>query len=367
LAKTDVDDGPGHMHVALDATPLTVETGGIGRYTAELTRALAEAFPDDVYTLVSDQPFEMPPDCPPNAKRGGAPRNRLERFWWSWGLGRELGRSRAHVFHGTDFSAPYFARVPSVMTVHDLSPWMDPGWHHGAARVRQRAPLLLGLGIAAMVVTVSEAVRRAAIERFRLNPARVAAIPNAASAMFRPVPAPPGKPYFLYVGTLEPRKNLGCLLEAWTAIREKHDVDLVLAGRRRDDCPPLEARPGLHLLGAVPDQELSALYSGALAFTYPSFYEGFGLPVLEAMQCGAMALVSNDPALREVTGDAAVHLDARAPREWAEAMDAALNRPEWVARMRARALNRAREFSWHRTAVRTREVYEQACRLVSHS
>ena len=355
------------MHAALDATPLTVTTGGIRRYTAELARALGEAFPDDVYTLASDQPFEMPPDCPPNVKRGGSPGNRLERFWWSWGLRRELARARVQVFHGTDFATPYFSPIPSVMTVHDLSPWMDRRWHHSAHRIRRRTPLLLKLGVATMVVTLSEAVRRAVIERFRLDPARVAAIPNAASATFRPVLARPAKPYFLYVGTLEPRKNIGCLLQAWAAVREKRDVDLILVGRRRADFPPIEARPGLHVRGPVPDHELSALYSGAVAFAYPSWYEGFGLPVLEAMQCGALALVSRDPAIREVTGDAAVPLDARSPREWAEAMEAALARPHWVARMRALALDRAREFSWHRTAVQTREIYEQARRLVSQS
>jgi glycosyltransferase involved in cell wall biosynthesis len=355
------------MHAALDATPLTVATGGIGRYTSELARALGEAFPGDVYSLVSDQPFEMPPDCPPNVKRGGAPRHSLERFWWSFGLGRELSRSHADIFHGTGFSVPYFARIPRVMTLHDLSPWMDPRWGSGAERIRKRVPLLLGLGIATMVVTVSEAVRREAIERFRLNPARVAAVPNAAAAMFRPVPSAPAKPYFLYLGTLEPRKNLGRLIEAWNLVREKKDVDLILAGCRRGDFPEIAERPGLRILGAVADERLPELYSGALAFVYPSHYEGFGLPVLEAMQCGALALVSNDPAIREVTGDAAVHLDPGSTRAWAEAMEAAASRPEWTARMRERALRRAREFSWAKTAARTREVYEQALCLVSYS
>jgi glycosyltransferase involved in cell wall biosynthesis len=246
------------------------------------------------------------------------------------------------------------------MTLHDLSPWMDERWHHAAGRVSHRTPLLLDLGIATMVITPGEAVRKQAIERFRLKPERVVAVPEAAPTWLRPVApnGPPRNPYFLYVGTLEPRKNLGALVEAWSEVRRRHAVDLVLAGRRRADFAGFEAEPGLDLPGEVADADLAALYSGAVAFVYPSLYEGFGLPVLEAMQCGACVIAS--PAVEEAAGGAAAY--ARDPGELAALMEAALTQPEWLAERRARSLARAREFSWEKTARMTYEVYGEARR-----
>src|SRR5262249_44705535 len=149
---------------------------------------------------------------------------------------REMTRRRAQVFHGANFAVPYLPTHPSVLSLHDLSPWMDRAWHHSADRVRRRTPPLIRMGIATMIITDSEAVRRQAIEHFRLHPDRVAAVPLAAPARFRPVrQARPGRPYFLYVGTLEPRKNLTLLVEAWRPLRERYGVELVLAGRARAD------------------------------------------------------------------------------------------------------------------------------------
>ncbi|MGD0200389.1 MAG: glycosyltransferase family 1 protein [Bryobacteraceae bacterium] len=350
------------MRVALDATPLALASGGLRRYTWELSRALAEQFPEDSFLLVSDQPFAVPAPAPPNLARGGGPRNALERRWWSWGLNRELARSRVDLFHGTNFEAPYVPARPSVITLHDLSPWMDPAWHQGARRVRRRTPLLLGLKLAPIVITPSAAVRRQAIERFRIHPLRILAVPEAAAAHFRPQETRPARPYFLFAGTLEPRKNLGLLVEAWRAARGTSQVELVLAGRRREDFGALPAEAGLRVLGEVPDAELAALYSGALAFLYPSLYEGFGLPVLEAMQCGAAVIASSDEAIAEVASGAAVLLGAGDARAWREAMRQAIERPDWVADLRARSLARAREYSWRRTARLTREVYEEARR-----
>lgn len=348
------------MRVAIEAAPLALSSGGLHRYTTELSLALARCFPDDEFYLVSDQPFQLPKGSPGNLKRGGGPRNAAERRWWLWGLTRELARLGADVVHGPDFAVPYLARLPSVLTLHDLSPWMNEQWHHAAGRVKRRTPLLLELGAASMVITDSETVRKQAIEHFRLRPDRVVAVPLAAAPCFQPVPPPPAPntPYFLSVCTLEPRKNLPVLLEAWRSLRRDHAIDLVLAGRRRADFPAPAPEPGLHLLGEVPDEHLPALYSGALAFVYPSLYEGFGLPVLEAMQCGACVIASH--AVSEIAGDAAIY--AGTAEDLAQAMRHLVMEPAVLTDWRARSLARAHLFSWERTARLTYEVYGEARR-----
>src|SRR4051812_2319741 len=227
------------MRVAIEAASLSLSSGGLARYTGELALALARCFPDDEFFYVSDQPFEMPHGAPDNLRRGGGPRNAVERRWWLWGIDRELARLRADVVHGPDFAVPYLTRRPSVLTLHDLSPWINEGWHHAADRVRRRTPILLELGLATMVITPGEKVRRAAIERFRLAPDRVVSVPEAAAHWFQPASTPPHAPYFLFVGTLEPRKNLEVLIDAWRELHRTHAIDLVLAGRRRADAPDI--------------------------------------------------------------------------------------------------------------------------------
>jgi glycosyltransferase involved in cell wall biosynthesis len=348
------------MRVALDATPLTLPSGGLRRYTCELSLALAEQYPEDEFFLVSDQPFSMPRHPPGNLRRGGGPQHPAERRWWLWGLDRELQRLGAQLFHGTDFAVPYLPRRPSVLTLHDLSPWMETSWHSAARRVRQRTPLLIGFGLASMIVTPTEAVRREAIESFRIHADRIRVVPLAAAACFRPMAAPAAAPYFLFAGTLEPRKNVAGLVAAWREVRQQHAVDLVLAGRPRADFPQLSPEPGLQLLGEISDQRLAELLAGALAFVYPSFYEGFGLPVLEAMQCGACVITSCDPAIAEVGADAVIQ--AASHEELVEAMLEVAAHPERAQAWRTRALRRAADFSWKQTARLTREIYEEAQR-----
>lgn len=350
------------MRAAIEAASLSLTSGGLARYTNELSLALARAFPEDEFFLVSDQPFRMPADAPANLKRGGGPRNAMERRWWLWGLARELDRLSAALIHGPDFAVPYLPRRPSVLTLHDLSPWMNPEWHHAAGRVRNRTPILLELGLATMVITPTESVRVQAMERFRLRPDRVVAVPEAAAAWFRPMPRPVANavetPYFLFVGALEPRKNLPALVNAWREVRKRHAVDLRLVGSARADAPPLGEEPGLKLAGEVSDADLPGLYSGAAAFVYPSHYEGFGLPVLEAMQCGACVIASR--AVAEVAGDAALYGDSA--EELARAMTAIIEQPDLAAGMRAKALAHAAGFTWERSARLTYAVYQEACR-----
>ena len=352
--------------IALDATPLTVSTGGVGRYTLELARALASEYPEDQYWLLSDQTFHARHDLP-NLHVGDGPRNPAERKWWTWGLDREMRRRGVELFHGTDYSVPYVPLRPSVMTLHDLSPWLDAGWQPDASRVRRRTPRLLRMGLATMVITPTETVRRAAIERFKLSPNRVVAVPLAASDLFKPPASPAakprGNPYFLFVGTREPRKNVARLIDAWREVRKTVAVDLVLVGRNHAPAEEL----GLRVQGEVADSDLPALYSGSLACVYPSLYEGFGLPVLEAMQCGALVIASRDPAILEVSGDAAVHVDAEDTAGLAEAMRAVATNSDGFDEFRQRAVARAAQFSWQKTARLTREVYDAATRAFSHA
>jgi glycosyltransferase involved in cell wall biosynthesis len=352
------------MRVALDATPLILSSGGLTRYVGELSRALAENDPGSEFVLMSDQPFSMPEPAAVNLHRGGLPRNAAEQRWWLWGVPREMRRLGSELFHGTNFAVPYLPLRPSVMTVHDLSPWMNPEWHQDARRVRRRTPPVAGMGIATMIVTPTEAVRRQVIERFRTPASRVVAVPHGASETFRPVEERAATPYFLYAGVLEPRKNLPALIDVWRAVHTRHPVDLVLAGRRRADFAELAPEPGLRILGEVSDAELARLYSGALAFVYPSYYEGFGLPVLEAMQCGACVFISKDAAVGEVAGNAGVALDGA--QAWAEAMIAAAGNPAWLEERRRKSLARAHQFSWAQTARLTAEVYEEARRRYPH-
>ena len=334
------------MKVALDSTPLTVTSGGISRYTAELHAALRNAFPEHEFPLLTDQ--------------GRSGLSMLEKRWWLYGLPKQLRGMNVDVFHGTDYAVPYLPVCPAVMTVHDLSPWLDTQWHSGAARVRTRAPRLLRLGLATMVITDCEAIRCAVINRFSLPKERVVAIPLAAGVQFQPGTPAAQDPYLLYVGTLEPRKNLPMLIEAWRALPPQSRIRLVLAGRCREDCPPLPRYDGLEVLGEVAAQELPALYAAATALLYPSLYEGFGLPVLEAMACGVPVLTSRDPALLELSGGAALHVDAADGKAWTQSMLQLLAQPAALAAMRDAGLRRARQFSWHRTAIETMAVYAQA-------
>jgi glycosyltransferase involved in cell wall biosynthesis len=350
------------LRIALDATPLAtgVGTGGIARYTAQLAGALASEFPEDEFFLVSDQTFALPASAP-NLRAGAQPSNILERRWWTCGLQRELKRQGAEVFHGVDFAAPFPATIPAVITVHDLSPWStaswaDDAWRQRTQRVRKRLPWLIRTGAAQHVITPSEAIRREVLRHFRIDERRVTAIPLAAASVFRPLAVEQGS-YFLYVGMLEARKNVEGVIAAWSAVRERFAVDLVLAGPHREETPQPAPRSGLHRRGVVSEEELAALYSGAIALVYPSHYEGFGLPVLEAMQCGAPVIISSDPALVETAGEAGLRAASQA--ELVDAMQSLVENCQLRDEMRGRSIRRAAQFNWSRAARETHNIYRR--------
>jgi len=347
------------VRIALDATPLILSSGGLPRYVSELSLALAHEFPEDTYLLLSDQPFSLPEGAPANLVRGRDFHDETDKRWWLWGIQQAIRESQAVIFHGTNFEVPYLGKTPAILTIHDLSPWRNPAWHDSAGRVKRRTPWLVRLQRFRTILTVSEAVRREVISHFAVAPDKVRTVPLAASELFRPLPRAetPERPFFLFVGTLEPRKNVAALVEAWRATREDTGADLIIAGRNRSDFVPLEPAEGLNLLGEVPDHELPRLFSDALAFVYPTFYEGFGLPVLEAMQCGCPVITSHDPAVVEVAGGAALH--ANTALELADAMRSVASNPRLRADLRRAGLARAAGFSWRGTARETRSIYSE--------
>ena len=346
------------MIAALDATPLSLTSGGLRRYVTELSLALGRGFPDDRFVLMSNQAFSCPAAAPRNltALATAGPGR-----WWLNGVRSAIRDSKAAVFHGTNFEVPWVGRTPSLLTIHDLSPWRDAAWHHAADRVRRRTPWLVRLGRARLIVTVSEAIRREVISRFGVAAEKVRAVPLAASGMFRPVERSLAPPYFLCVATLEPRKNIPALVEAWRASRAASGAELWLAGRMREDFVPLPPEPGLRLLGEVSDESLPGLISSALAFVYPTLYEGFGLPVLEAMQCGCPVITSRDPAMMEISNGTAIH--ASTIGATADAMSAIAVQPELRAALSEAGRKRATAFSWSRTATETRAIYAEIARV----
>lgn len=348
------------MHVAIDATPLINTSGGLVRYVRELALALAAEFPDDKIILMSDQPFRVPEGAPRNLRAVVGGSGFLERRWWLCGAQKAILRVGANVFHGTNFVVPWLPLKPCVLTLHDLAPWRAESSGETSAFVHRRTPLQIGLGLAARIIVPTEAVRREAIERFGVHPSRIHAVPHAACSKFRPTaPWPHPKPYFFYVGDIVGRKNLMLVAEAFCEIRNRCDVDLLLAGPARFP-KSLTQRPGVLELGEVADEQLAQLYTGAAACLHPSRYEGFGLPVLEAMQCGALVIAAGCPAVREVAGDGALLLEADNPKAWLNAMQQALDGAEYLKQVRQRALKRAAQYSWSKTARLTRQVYQKA-------
>lgn len=286
------------------------------------------------------------------------------------------------LYHEPNFLPQPFAG-PTVLTVHDLSCFDHPE-AHPAERVRIMERDLPGaLQRADHIIVVSEATGRELCRRFGLPPERLSVTPLAADGRFRPMAVQESAPqlaelglapggYVLAVGTLEPRKNLPTLFAAYAALPAalRRRFPLVVAGMQGWHCEALLqsaqqllARGELRLLGYVADALIPALYAGAAAFVYPSRYEGFGLPPLEAMACGVPVIAANRTSLPEVVGDAGILLDPDDVDAFRANLQRLLEDETEARQLAARGLERAASFSWARCARQTRAVYEQ---VVAH-
>ena len=367
------------MHIAFDGTTLRPGRTGVGYYTEHLLRHLA-AEVDDQVTVVSNQPIETtrPLDRTVRTVVNGSWAPRL--VWMQTHAPRVLRRIRADVVHFTNGMVPIAMPVPTVVTIHDMSLTLYPSFHP-LRRVLLNRPLMnLAARRADAIITVSDAARRDIVRLYGVETSRVHVVHEAAAPSFRLIHDRGelmrvrrryglADRFILYVGTIEPRKNLPKLLEAFARRRVVGDLphQLVCAGPygwlSRDveaQIDRLRVRDAVKFTGYVPFDDLPAIYNLAEMFVFPSVYEGFGLPVVEAMACGTPVVTGPVAALDEVAGDAAARfspLDVEALGDGLVTLAGDRDRRMHLAR---RGLERARTFSWQRAACETLKVYRLA-------
>jgi glycosyltransferase involved in cell wall biosynthesis len=369
------------MHIAIDAHSVGTGLAGNETYAANLIEALAEVDGENLYTVYVTRPagVERFGGRWPNVRvRKTLPHTPLLRVPFT--LSAELRRRPVDLLH-VQYTAPPLAPCPFVATIHDLSFEHLPETFKRRSRMQLRLTVRRTARGAAHVIAPSEFTHRDLIETYGLDPERVTAIPLAASPRFRPVDDEEeikrvrgrygvGGEYVLAVGSIQPRKNLARLVRAYSLLRRERGrsnlPQLVLVGKRAwlygETLRAIEgegAGDSVILTGYVPEADLPALYSGALCFVYPSYFEGFGLPPLEAMSCGAAVLTGTRTSLPEVVGDAALTADPFDEAALARALARLIDDDALRAELRARGLRRARLFDWRDTARMTLQVYRR--------
>jgi glycosyltransferase involved in cell wall biosynthesis len=372
------------LRIAIDAHSVGAKLGGNESYAVNLIEALAQIDGANDYTLyvTTAEAYDRFHRRWPNFKvRSTLPHTPLIRIPLT--LSAELRKHPVDILH-VQFTAPPFCPCPVVVSVHDLSFEHLPHTFNRRSRTQLRLTVRHSAKRAARILSLSEHTRRDIMETYGIEADRISAIPPAAPAHFAPVKDDRELQrvrhnygiqgdYFLSVGSIQPRKNLARLVKAYASLRNYSSVNnlpkLVLVGKcawlydetfraLEESC----VRDSVILTGYVPAADLPALYSGALCFVYPSYFEGFGLPPLEAMKCGAPVIVGNTTSLPEVVGDAGLAVD---PFD-VDAIAAAINRLMHDVMLRrelsVKGQTRAATFDWQETARRTLAVYEQVAK-----
>lgn len=354
----------------------------MAHYTLELALELARLAPAHSFELIA--PATYPPEVLdhlsqlPNLSAVSVKTNLITRRWWALGLPAYVRRAGLDLFQGTNYEVPLRNRQRNVLTVHDLSVFSFPETHDKriATRARRRLPIMLRS--AARIITPTEAVKRELIDRFQTNPDIVAVTPEAPRRVFQPMPKSEtaevrqrlgiADDFILFVGTIEPRKNLVTLVRAFAELLQNtaHQPQLVIAGPKgwltaEFDRAVAEANFGdrLRLIGYVGDDDLRALYSSCKAFVSPSLYEGFGLPPLEAMACGAPVIASRIAAHVETLGTHAHLVEPTNEHALAKVIATVLGSEIERNRMSQSGIEHASRFSWEETAKLTLKIYDE--------
>jgi glycosyltransferase involved in cell wall biosynthesis len=366
------------MRIAIDARKL--HDFGIGTYTRNLLRHLARLDPETEYVLLCQQgDLGVAAQLGPNFRTVLEPSPNYsikEQVHVPWVLHRE----QADLFHAPHYVLPPAIRCRSVVTIHDCIHLMFPQYlPNRAAYAYAKASMWTAARRSDCILTVSEASKRDILHFFKVPPEKIVVVYNAIDEHFWEEPAAEDVErvreryqldhrFVLYAGNIKPHKNLVRLIEAFDDLRRHgfDDVKLLIIGDEISKLPALRRAVHQHklhkqvrFLGYLSDETLAILYRLAAVFVFPSLYEGFGLPPLEAMASGAPVVTSNVSSLPEVTGDAAVLVDPYDVDSIVDGIRRVLTNPELAAEMRRKGPIRAREFSWERSVARTRDLYHQ--------
>ncbi len=375
------------MRIGIDITSAVTQGGGIGRYTRELIYALVRADKENEYRLFSaKQPASLPvPDPVPtgdNISYHPAPLGErwLYRLWYRLRLPLpvQLMTGKLDLFHSPDFVLPPVRDgIPTILTVHDLSFLHYPDTFTPSLVNYLNSVVPWSVARASHILADSQATKNDLVNLWEVADEKVTVLYSGVSGRFRPVTDKKqltavrqkydlGEvPYLISVSTLQPRKNFQMLIRAFKPVAEQLPHNLVIAGGKgwlyeemlaevaKQD---LEGR--VKFIGFVADGDLPALYSDAALMVFPSLYEGFGLPLLEAMACGVPVLSSDSSCLPEVAGDAAVLLPPTDEGAWTQTMTGLLNDPNQRGRMVAAGFLQARAFTWKKAAEELLDIYE---------
>lgn len=365
------------MILGFDATTLVGHISGVGYYTHRLLQSLANGAGHGVVErLVVFSNREPSVPMRPGVELFRGARFRIRSAWMQILLPGILRRVRPDLVHFTNYLAPLAGDIPFVVSFHDMSLSVVPQLHTLKKRLLTASLLPYVARKARRILAPSESTRRDVIRVLGVDPGRVRVVPYAGDELFRPAQEGPERlardygvrqPYFLYVGTLEPRKNLARALRAFArvvATLPEHSFVLVgQKGWKYQDVFEAAALPALagrvRFLGYVPEPDLPLLYTHALASVYPSLYEGFGFPVVEAMGCGTPVLTSRSSSLVEIAEGAAVLVDPLDEQALADALLALATDTGLRRDLSKKGLARASTFSWERTGRETVSLYQE--------
>lgn len=365
------------MRIGIDARLVFYHQAGIGQYILRLTNALAALDHENEYYLFHSRKDHTRLVQAPNFHRRALwtpSHHRVERF----AMSAEMLPHSLDVFHSPDFIPPRVMRAPNVITVHDLAFLLYPRFLTPEA-ARYYGQIDPASRSAAHIIAVSQSTKRDITRLLGVPEDKVSVIYEAAHSTSQPIDKHEAKEhvrakygvagdFILFVSTIEPRKNLPTLLAAYSKLLDqyKSSARLVVAGSKGWLTEDVDAAVEKYkladrvcFLGAVPTEELGYLYNAARVFALPSFYEGFGLPPLEAMASGTPVVVSNVSSLPEVVGDAGLLVDPNDVDAWAVALHRVLTDNELHAQMSDKGLKRAANFSWERAARETLNVYRK--------